>query len=73
MSDNPLPPENLPPTPAGRLSMAMFVLFVVLLAVIALLVIWGIADPEMLLKVVATFVVVALTGVIAVMALQPRG
>jgi len=52
--------------------MAMFVLFVVLLAVIALLVIWGIADPEMLLKVVATFVVVALTGVIAVMALQPR-
>lgn len=72
MSDNPLPPENLPPTPAGRLSMAMFVLFVVLLAVIALLVIWGIADPEMLLKVVATFVVVALTGVIAVMAMTPR-
>lgn len=73
MSDNPLPPENLPPTPAGRLSMAMFVLFIVLMAVIALMVIWGIADPEMLLKVVATFVVVALTGVIAVMALQPRG
>ncbi|MFN3586848.1 MAG: hypothetical protein ACK4UT_05035 [Moraxellaceae bacterium] len=73
MSDNPLPPENLPPTPAGRLSMVMFVLFIVLMAVIALMVIWGIADPEMLLKVVATFVVVALTGVIAVMALQPRG
>ncbi len=73
MSDNPLPPENLPPTPARRLSMAMFVLFIVLMAVIALMVIWGIADPEMLLKVVATFVVVALTGVIAVMALQPRG
>lgn len=73
MSDNPLPPENLPPTPARRLSMAMFVLFIVLMAVIALMVIWGITDPEMLLKVVATFVVVALTGVIAVMALQPRG
>ncbi|MDP2227449.1 MAG: hypothetical protein Q8J78_08245 [Moraxellaceae bacterium] len=72
MSTNPLPPEDLPPTSAGRLSLVMFVLFVVLAAVIALMLVWGIADPTMLLKVVATFVVVALTGVIALMALQPR-
>lgn len=72
MSDSPLPPENLPPTPAGKLARTGLVLLLVVLAVLGVLMIWGVSDPEILLKGFATFTVVALTGVLLAMVLQKR-
>lgn len=72
MSDSPLPPENLPPTPAGNLARAALVLLLVVLAALGVLMIWGVSDPEMLLKGFATFTVIALTGVLLAMVLQKR-
>lgn len=72
MSDSPLPPENLPPTPAGNLARLALVLLLVVLAVLGVLVIWGVSDPELLLKGFATFTVLALTGVLLAMVLQKR-
>lgn len=72
MSDSPLPPDNLPPTAAGHLARLALVLFLVVLAVLGVLMIWGVSDPEMLLKGFATFTVIALTGVLLTMVLQKR-
>jgi hypothetical protein len=72
MSDSPLPPENLPPTAAGLLGRLMLVLFMLGLAVMGVLMIWGVSDPEIVLKSFATFAVVALVAVLLVMVLQKR-
>lgn len=72
MSDSPLPPDDLPSTPAGQLGRMALVLFLVVLAVLGVLLIWGVSDPEMLLKGFATFTVIALTGVLLAMVLQKR-
>mgnify|MGYP001764955775 CR=1 FL=1 len=72
MSDSPLPPDNLPPTAAGQLGRLMLVLFLLGLAVMGVLLIWGVSDPEVLVKSFATFAVVALVAVLLVMVLQKR-
>ena len=72
MSDSPLPPDNLPPTAAGHLGRLLLLVFLVGLAVMGVLMIWGVSDPEILLKSVATFTVVAVVTVLLAMVLQKR-
>lgn len=72
MSDSPLPPDNLPPTAAGHLGRVVLVLLLLGLAALGVLLVWGVSDPEILLKGFATFAVVALVAVLLVMVLQKR-
>lgn len=72
MSDSPLPPDNLPPTAAGHLGRVVLVLLLLGLAALGVLLVWGVSDPEILLKGFATFAVVALVTVLLVMVLQKR-
>ena len=72
MSDSPLPPDNLPPTVAGHLGRVLLLVFLVGLALMGVLLIWGVSDPEILLKSVATFTVVAVVTVLLAMVLQKR-
>jgi hypothetical protein len=72
MSDSPLPPENLPPTAAAHLGRLMLVLLLSGLALMGVLLIWGVSDPDILLKSFATFAVVALVAVLLAMVMQKR-
>lgn len=72
MSDSPLPPDNLPPTPAGKLGRVVLVLLLASLALLGVLLIWGVADPDLLLKGFATFAVLALVAMLLVMVVQKR-
>lgn len=72
MSDSPLPPDNLPPTPAGKLGRVVLVLLLASLALLGVLLIWGVSDPDLLLKGFATFAVLALVAMLLVMVVQKR-
>ena len=72
LSGSPLPPDNLPTTVAGQLGRVLLLVFLVGLAVMGVLLIWGVSDPEILLKSVATFTVVAVVTVLLAMVLQKR-
>lgn len=72
MSDSPLPPDDLPPTVAGKLGRVVLALLLAGLALLGILLIWGVSDPDLLLKSFATFAVVALVGMLLVMVVQKR-
>lgn len=72
MSESPLPPDNLPPTPAGTLGRVVLALLLAGLAVLAVLLIWDVSNPEILLQGFATFVVVAVVVMLLMMVVQKR-
>ena len=72
MSDSPLPPENLSPTAAGRLGRVVLGLLLAGLALLGVLLIWEVSEPDVLLKGFATFAVLALVAVLLVMVVQKR-
>lgn len=72
MTDSPLPPENLPPTAAGRLGQVVLVLLLLALSALGVMLLWDISDPETLLKGFATFAIVALVAVLLAMVVQKR-
>lgn len=68
---SPLPPEPVSGATGKTLSL-LFAAFILLLGIISLFMVWGYGDLETLLRVVVSFIVVALLAGAGLMLLRPR-